>query len=93
MNRVRLAVIGCLSVLSMLSVGCTGPKRSIDASAIDTVVFAVTERHDLYVSRDTSLNESERAQYLRSSAILRDLQDTAMGRKTNVPTTATGRTR
>lgn len=80
-------------LLTLYATGCTGPKFQMDARAIDGMMQPVMDRHDAYVTRDQQLSPTERETYLRSSALLRSIQDTAMQRGAVVPTTATGRTR
>ena len=84
----RVYILSLLFVAGgLVFFGCSGPKQSINAAAIDALVFSVTERHDLYVGKDTSLSASERDQYLRSSALLKAIQDQAMGRTPLPPPT------
>ena len=71
-----LAMLTLLLVLFVL-VGCKGTK--IDANAFNGVMEPVLERHDFYVTNDDSLSDAERESFLRSSALMRSIVETAEG--------------
>lgn len=57
--------------------GC-GPKKTIDAEAMDGVARPVLERHDQYVRDDNTLEQVEKDTFLRSSELVRQLLDEAL---------------
>ena len=64
-----------LLVLALL-VGC-GTPGMIQATSIDTTVYEVTARHDVYVRADPTLSAAQRASDLRSTELLRRVVDEA----------------
>lgn len=72
----RLLTITAVAVCVTL-VGC-GPKKTIDAEAMNGVARPVLERHDSYVRDDASLEQVEKDTFLRSSELVRQLLDEAL---------------
>lgn len=84
-----LLVVSALMLLSSAVFGCAGPPNAINASAIDVPLMDVLTRHDRYVQQDAALSDVQRRTALRSSQLLKTLQDTAM-KRADQPTAPTG---
>ena len=74
MKRTAL-IVGALCAL--LVTGC-GPDKVVGAEAMAGVMYPVLERHDAYVEADQSLTGVEQSTALRSSALMRELVETAL---------------
>lgn len=61
--------------LIVLVTGCS--KGTIQVGAIEDLIGNVTTRHDVYVSGDGALTETQKTTYLRSSTLLRDVVEAA----------------
>ncbi len=70
------ALAALLVVTAVASLGCSS-KGTIHVDAIETLVMKVSERHDRYVTTDPTLVESEKADFLRSTEILRKVIEAA----------------
>jgi len=63
------------ALAALLLCGCQ--TDMVRAAAIDGLVQRVSERHDVYVKADESLDEDERKTYLRSTELLRKVLEEA----------------
>lgn len=78
----------CLAALALaaflplaVTAGCTGPQSTVDAKAVDGTLRPVLDRHDRYVTADTSLSAVEKTTDLRSSALIRATLDAALQKR------------
>jgi hypothetical protein len=78
--RSVLILTAALFCLSIWGWGCAGPPSMIDAAAIQAPLEGVLERHDRYVNSDAALSATEKSTYLRSSAIIKDIETAALMR-------------
>lgn len=62
-----------LTVAAVLFLGSCSVPGTIRASEIAPLVDKLCERHDAYVRADGGLSEQDRATFLRSSTILREV--------------------
>lgn len=72
------ALAAALSIGALTLVGCGG-RGMIRASVLQGVMDPVLDRHDTYVQADGSLTPVEQETFLRSSELLRQVVDTAVG--------------
>jgi hypothetical protein len=54
------------------------PQHTVDAAALQGVMVPVLDRHDGYVSEDSSLELVEKEAFLRSSTLIRQMVETAL---------------
>ena len=74
----KLATLMLLALLMGCSQGATSvQKGTILVGSIDELTYRVADRHDSYVSADQGLSDSERADYLRSTELLRKVMQEA----------------
>lgn len=73
-----------LIALAGLAAGCT-TSGMVNASALSAALTPVMDRHDNYVAHDPALSELEKATYLRSTAITRDILKVATPSSTVPP--------
>lgn len=69
-----LPLLLLLSSCSLLT-----PSHTIDAAAAGPLILSVCDQHDESVTRDSSLVEAEKAQALRSTALVRAIIEEAQG--------------
>lgn len=75
MARVLLSVVAVI-LISFAAWGCSSP-GCVPAADTKPLLDIALDRHDAYVEADLTLDPTEKAAALRSSAILRDLFETA----------------
>lgn len=63
-------------VIPMLALSCAS-RGAIQVDAIETLVEKVSERHDQYVTADPNLSEGDKADFLRSTDLLRKVIEAA----------------
>jgi hypothetical protein len=68
-HRIGVIAIVCASFVTLA--GCQ--KGMIRVSEIAPSVQIVADRHDAYVEADTTLSDTERRIYLRSTSLLREI--------------------
>jgi len=71
------AVVAAIVWIALALAACTTLQPGIQPEAIDGLVRAVADRHDAYVTADETLDPYDRATYLRSTEILRQVLDAA----------------
>lgn len=74
-----VCTIGVLLLLVQFGCAAIAPARSIDASTTGPLILDVCQQHDDSVARDPLLVPAEKAQALRSTALLRAIVAAAMG--------------
>lgn len=67
----RFTRLCALVLLLMLVTSCQS--GTVPVGELDGLFVPIMERHDRYVSQDDTLTESDKATYLRSTAIMRDI--------------------
>ena len=75
MKRTTIIVSALLCALAIA--GC-GPDKVVGAEALAGVMYPVLNRHDAYIEADQTLTGVEQDTALRSSALCRELVETAL---------------
>lgn len=81
MKNWKLTVIALLAIFALPSCKATGDM--VKVGEIDGLIRVVADRHDALINgtlKHENISEAGRATYLRSTAILRKVLDTAAGR-------------
>ena len=77
MTRATTLLLLFLAVIAMsLGAGCSS-RGMINADAVETSVMVVSARHDAYVTADPNLSTEDKADFLRSTELLRKVIEAA----------------
>lgn len=82
------AFVACIPLL--LGVGGCGSRGRVDAKSIKTPLEGILKRHDAYVAADATLAPVERETFLRSSALVTTVLDTALAPPKSAAPTSPG---
>jgi len=79
MTKAMAWLCAMLVLVAATAMGCSS-RGTVRADAIDDSVSVVCERHDRYVRADATLSAEDRADFLRTTELLRKVIDAALGR-------------
>lgn len=80
MKRLAQAALAVVFLGTLTGCGLFTSAGKIDASVLEDPIEKVTARHDAYTKADESLTELERAVFLRTAELLRQVVREAQGK-------------